>query len=87
MNADLIAVLELWEKEKGIPKDVLLASIEEALLSAAKRSVGPARQLRVHIDPKTGATRAWATLLVAEKVLSRHDQISLADAQIGRAHV
>ena len=81
MNADLIAVLELWEKEKGIPKDVLLASIEEALLSAAKRSVGPARQLRVHIDPKTGATRAWATLLVAEKVLSRHDQISLADAR------
>ena len=81
MNADLIAVLELWEKEKGIPKDVLLGSIQEALLSAAKRSVGPARQLRVQIDPKTCVTRAWATVVVTEKVLSRHDQISIAEAR------
>lgn len=81
MNAELIAVLELWEKEKGISKEVLLSSIQEALVAAAKKSVGPARQLRVHVDPRTGTTRAWATLMVTERVLSRHDQISVYDAR------
>ena len=81
MNADLIAVLELWEREKGISKIVLLSSIQEALLAAAKRSVGPARQLRVHIDPKTCVTRAWATVVVTERVISPHDQISIAEAR------
>ncbi|MEI6342107.1 MAG: transcription termination factor NusA [Verrucomicrobiota bacterium] len=81
MNADLITVLELWEKEKGIQREVLLSAIQEALVAAAKKSVGPARQLRVQVDPKTGSTRAWATLVVTEKVLSRHDQISVFDAR------
>ena len=42
MNADFLAVLEFWEREKGINRDVLVAAVEEALLSAAKKAVGPA---------------------------------------------
>jgi N utilization substance protein A len=38
MNADLLAVLEFWEREKGISRDVLLAAVLEAVLSAAKKS-------------------------------------------------
>ena len=47
MNAEFLAVLEYWEKEKGISKDKLLGAVQEALLSAAKKAVGPARELRV----------------------------------------
>jgi len=81
MNQDILAVLEFWEREKGISRDVLLAAIQEALLSAAKRAVGPARELRVDIDQKTGDIRAFARLIVSEKVISKHDQISLFDAR------
>ena len=90
MNADFLAVLEFWEREKGISRDVLVAAVQEALLSAAKKAVGAARELRVEIDPKNGDIRAFAKLIVSEKVISKHDQLSVfdarrikADAQVG----
>jgi transcription termination/antitermination protein NusA len=90
MNADFLAVLEFWEREKGISRDVLVGAVQEALLSAAKKAIGPARELRVAIDPKNGDIKAFAKLIVSEKVISKHDQISVfdarrikADAQVG----
>lgn len=81
MNADFLAVLEFWEREKGINRDVLVGAVQEALLSAAKKAVGPARELRVVIDQRNGDIRAFAKLVVSEKVMSKHDQISLFDAR------
>jgi len=81
MNADFLTVLEFWEREKGISRDVLIAAVEESLLSAAKKAVGPARDLRCTIDPKNGDIKAFAKLVVSEKVLSKHDQISVFDAR------
>jgi N utilization substance protein A len=81
MNADFLAILDFWEREKGINRDVLVGAVHEALLSAAKKAVGPARELRVAIDQKTGDIRAFAKLVVSEKVISTHDQISVFDAR------
>src|ERR1043166_5237292 len=81
MNADFLAVLEFWEREKGISRDVLVTAVEEALVQAAKKAVGPARELRVAIDQKTGDIRAYAKLIVSEKVISKHDQISVFDGR------
>ncbi|MBM3839478.1 MAG: transcription termination/antitermination protein NusA [Verrucomicrobia bacterium] len=81
MNAEFLAVIEFWEREKGIRKDVLIAAVEEALLSAAKKAVGPARELRCVIDPKSGDIKAFAKLVVSDKVISKHDQLSLFDAR------
>src|SRR5213594_186565 len=81
MNADFLAVLEFWEREKGISRDVLIAAVNEALLAAAKKAIGPARELRCAIDQKTGDIKAFAKLVVSEKVVSKHDQISVFDAR------
>src|SRR5207302_3313239 len=81
MNADFLAVLEFWEREKGINRDVLVAAVHEALLTAAKKAVGPARELRVEIDQKNGDIRAFAKLVVAERVISKHDQLSVFDSR------
>src|SRR5271157_456533 len=81
MNADFLAVLEFWEREKGINRDVLVGAVQEALLSAAKKAVGPARELRVEIDQKTGDIKAFAKLIVSDRVISQHDQISVFDAR------
>ncbi|TAL03726.1 MAG: transcription termination/antitermination protein NusA [Verrucomicrobia bacterium] len=90
MNADILAAMDFWEREKGISRDVLAAAVQEAIMSAAKKAIGPARELRVAIDPKNGEMRAFAKLIVTERVISKHDQISVfdarrlkADAQIG----
>ncbi len=81
MNAEFLAILEYWEREKGISRDVLINAVNDAMLSAAKKAVGPARELRCAIDPKTGDIRAFAKLVVSEKVISKHDQISQFDAR------
>jgi len=81
MNADFIAGLEFWEREKGVSRETLMAAVQEALLQAAKKAVGPARELRVEINQKNGDIKAFAKLIVAEKVISQHDQISLFDAR------
>ncbi|HEY4951877.1 MAG TPA: transcription termination factor NusA [Verrucomicrobiae bacterium] len=76
-----MAVLDFWEREKGISRDVLAGAVQEALLSAAKKAVGPARELRVDIDQKNGNIKAFAKLIVSDKVISKHDQISVFDAR------
>ncbi len=81
MNADFLAVLEFWEREKGIDRDTLVGAVQESLISAAKKAIGPARELRVAIDNKNGDIRAYAKLIVSEKVISKHDQISMFDAR------
>lgn len=81
MNPDLLAMLEFFEKEKNIPRETLLAAVEESLLAAAKKAVGPARELRVETDPKSGDIRAWARLIVTERIVSKHDQITVFDAR------
>jgi N utilization substance protein A len=81
MNADFLTVIEFWEREKGISRDVLVAAVLEALVSAAKKAVGPARELRCSIDPKSGDIKAFAKLVVSDRVVSKHDQISLPEAK------
>ena len=81
MNGELIAVLDYLQREKGIDKEILIEAVEQALLQASKRSVGPARDLRIEIDRKTAVIRALAKLVVVEHVVNKHDEISLADAR------
>ena len=81
MNADFLAVLDFWEREKGINREKLVAAVQDSLLTAAKKAVGPARELRVVIDPKNGDIKAFARLIVSERVISKHDQISVFDSR------
>lgn len=81
MNAELTTVVEYLEKERGIERETLLELLEDALLSASRKSIGPAREVRIEIDRETCDIRALATVEVVEKVKSQHDEISLHAAQ------
>ena len=90
MNSDLISGLDYFEREKGIKREVLIEAVQNALLSASKKAIGPARELRIDIDSRTGEIRALANQIVVETVTNSHDEIALAkaralkpDAQIG----
>jgi len=88
MNADFLTVLEFWEREKGISREILVAAVEESLLSAAKKAVGPARELRATIDQKNGDIKAFAKLVVgvtptfsiATKATSASDHLYYSNA-------
>lgn len=78
---ELLAVIENMEKERGIDRDYLIQMVEAALISASRKSVGPARDLRVEIDRKTLSIKTYSKVEVVEQVRSRTTQIALADAR------
>src|SRR5207253_3518938 len=80
MNAEFIAMLDYLERARGIKRDILLEAVSNALLSASKKSVGAARDLRIDIDPKSGDIRALAHLLAVENVQNAHDELALTKA-------
>ncbi len=81
MSGELIVAVEYFQREKGIDREILFEAVEQALLQASKKSVGPAKDLRIEIDRKTGAIRALAKQLVVENVVNKHDEITLTDAR------
>lgn len=90
MNSEILAGLEYFERDKGIKREVLLEAINNAVLTAARKAVGPAKDLRVELDPKSGEMKAYAKLTVVEKVANKHDEIRFdlakkfkADVQLG----
>jgi N utilization substance protein A len=80
MNRELIMVIEQLGREKGIDKEVLFEALETALLSASRKSLGPAENLRIHIDRKTGDFRIYQRKQVVEEVTDPETQIALAEA-------
>ncbi len=87
MNSELIAALDYFEREKGIKREILIEAVSSALLQASKKSVGPARDLRIDINAKTGEIRALANLTVVDKVRDPFSETLLARAQKTRADV
>jgi transcription termination/antitermination protein NusA len=81
MNRELIMVIEQLGREKGIDKEVLFEALETALLSASRKSLGPADNVRIHIDRKTGDFRVYQRKQVVEAVEDPETQIALADAK------
>lgn len=82
MNNELLAILDYLERDRGLDREVLTKLIEEALLTAARKAVGPANELTVHLDPKSGDILATAQLEVVERVLHPDREIGVAEARV-----
>ena len=67
MTNELLALFEYYEKEKGINRETMVEALENALLSASKKSIGPARELFIQVDPEKGTIKAFAKLVVVEE--------------------
>ncbi|MFP6893841.1 MAG: transcription termination factor NusA, partial [Opitutales bacterium] len=82
MSSEILAVLEYMEKEKGISREDMIATIESAVKAAAERAVNGAGDLRVEINAKTGAMKAWTRLLVVESVSDTATEIHIDKARL-----
>jgi N utilization substance protein A len=78
------------EKEKGIDRADMIEAISAAIAGAAQKGVGAGQDIRVEINPKTGALKAWSSLTVVDSVGDSALEIHVekarqtnADAQIG----
>jgi N utilization substance protein A len=80
INRELIYVIEQIGREKGISAEVLFEALESALLSASKKTMGIADNVRMHLDRHTGALKVFARKRVVDKVVDPKLEIGLADA-------
>ena len=90
MISELKTLFDYYEKEKGIDRDKMVEALSQALLAASKKSIGPARELRIEIDPDKGTIKAFAKLLAVENVSNPWEELPITkarkikkDAQIG----
>ena len=82
MNSEFIAMLDYLEREKGIKREILIEAISSALVAASKKSFSCSREVRIDINPKSGAIRAFAKPLVVETVTNPQEEISVAKARL-----
>ena len=80
-SSDILTVLEYMEKEKGIKRQDMIAAIANPLRSAAQKGVHAGRELRVEIDPRTGALKAWKILIVVDSISDQEKEIHIEKAR------
>ncbi len=83
MNKEFFEALDLIEKEKGIPKDYMIAKIEAALANACRKEVGQTTVVRVNLDPVKQDLKVYQQFTVVPdgEVEDRKCQISLSEAK------
>lgn len=81
MSQEILSVLEYMEKEKGIPRDEMIAAISNAIRSAAAKGVNAGQELKIEISPRTGALKAWSILEVVESVSDPKREIHIEKAR------
>jgi N utilization substance protein A len=67
MTNDIVALIEYYEKEKGIDRDKIVAALEFSFVSAYRKMVPGADAieiLRADVDTKKGTTKIFASLTV-----------------------
>ncbi|HZK87561.1 MAG TPA: transcription termination factor NusA [Anaerovoracaceae bacterium] len=80
MNKEFIKAIDELEKEKEISKDILIESIEIALVSAYKKNYGTSQNVRVVIDRDEGDIDVFMKRNIVEEVVDDLTEISIADA-------
>lgn len=82
VNKEFFTALDLLEREKKIPKEVFVETLENALSLAYKKQYGTAKAIEVVLMPEKNAFRINAYLTVVEEVEDKDTQISLEDAKL-----
>jgi transcription termination/antitermination protein NusA len=81
VNQEILRIIEQISREKGIEKDVLLAGVEAAVLSAAKRRYGPAESLQARFNPQTGTLELTIAKTVVAQLKDPKSEIALEQAR------
>ncbi|MDD4895578.1 MAG: transcription termination factor NusA [Atribacterota bacterium] len=82
MNIDLIKILDEIEKEKGIPKEVILDAIEISLVSAYKKNFVQGKDtVEINIDKESGKVQVLSKKIVVEEVKKPNLEIDMEQAQ------
>ena len=74
-------VIEQVSQEKGIDSRILVEATEQAILTAAKRTFGPNRELEARFNDETGSVDLFQYMTVVDSVEDPELQVSIDDAK------
>lgn len=84
-NKDFFLALEDLEREKGIPREVFLEALQNALVSACKKQyAGTVGAVDIKLNPEKGTIDFYTVKEVVEEVADREKEISLEEARVIR---
>jgi N utilization substance protein A len=81
MQQDLNRVIEQVSKEKGIDKAILIGALENAMISAAKKTFGHQRKIEAQFNPEIGEVELFEARTVVETVQDPEVEIALNEAR------
>ena len=83
MNQEFMLALDELEKDRGIDKDILIDTIEQALLTAYKKNFGSAQNVRVEVDRERGDVKVFSQRVVVDEsdLYDTFLEIELKDAR------
>ena len=81
MYFDLNYVIEQVGKEKGIPKEIIVETLEEAVLSASKKKFGSHLELEARYNEGLGEIEIFRFKTVAEEVQDPDLEVTLEEAR------
>jgi N utilization substance protein A len=81
MVADLSKVIDQVSREKGVDREVLIKTLEEAVKAAAKKKLGPNYDLEVNFNDEMGEIEIFEFKEVVAKLTDEELQITLEEAQ------
>jgi N utilization substance protein A len=84
MLPDLNRVIEQVSKEKGIDRQIIVEALEQAMLSAAKRTFGLDKNIEAKFNPEVGEVELFEIKRVVAVVEDPENEVILAEA---RAHL
>jgi N utilization substance protein A len=74
---DIKRVIDQVSREKGIDPEVLINTLKEAIVSAARKKLGPRADIEVHYDGKTGEVEVFHFKEVVEEVEFPDNELTL----------
>jgi transcription termination/antitermination protein NusA len=82
-GAALGLVLDQVSKDKNIDRQVLVETLEQAILTAAKRAFGMHREMEAKFNEETGRVDLWQIMVIVELLTAGNEgkEILFADAQ------
>jgi transcription termination/antitermination protein NusA len=81
VGENLGSIVEAVAQEKGIDKQVLIETMEAAILKAAQAAFGPTRELEARFNAETGGIDLFQYMTVVEAVTMPEREISLETAR------
>lgn len=81
MNGDFIDALRAIEKEKEIPLDVLIETVESAMVTAYKKNFATTGDVHVRVQSSKTGFKVFCEKSVVDEVSNPHGEISLEEAR------